>query len=359
MNLIVFDLEWNIGYQPKTFLYHGAELTLRGEIIQIGAVRINARGDVLDTFEVNLRPRIFRKLQHHIAKVTGLSQGDLDAGLPMREGLQKFLDWAGPDAELAEWGLDDVPVLKQNLFLVGLDENWPDRWYDLQRIFLQAYPRREGEGLTLESVVDRLGIPKVEPFHNALDDALYTAKICRKLPLAEGLATYPTEEELLTEALLGSEKTGCDVQLFMNRLEHDDYRNLPELYKANCPKCGAPLPHIPMGEALLESMRQSPEGTVETGEPLYEQDLEEDRIDAMSQSATTAAMLLFAIPIAGFVLAVVWSFGGTQDPARRRLARAYLIRALVVTGLVILFVAVAAMVFTAALHSQLAYYYYR
>ena len=184
MNLIVFDLEWNIGYQPKTFLYHGTELTLRGEIIQIGAVRINARGDVLDTFEVNLRPRIFRKLQHHIAKVTGLSQGDLDAGLPMKEGLQKFLDWAGPDAELAEWGLDDVPVLKQNLFLAGLDENWPDRWYDLQRIFLQAYPRKEGEGLTLESVVDRLGIPKEEPFHNALDDALYTTKVCRKLPLA-------------------------------------------------------------------------------------------------------------------------------------------------------------------------------
>ncbi len=51
--------------------------------------------------------------------------------------------------------------------------------------------------------------------------------------------------------------------------------------------------------------------------------------------------------------------GGTQDPARRRLARAYLIRALVVAGLVILFVAVAAMVFTAALHSQLAYYYYQ
>ena len=50
-----------------------------------------------------------------------------------------------------------------------------------------------------------------------------------------------TEEELLTEALLGSEKTGCDVQLFMNRLEHDDYRNLPELYKVNCPECGAPL----------------------------------------------------------------------------------------------------------------------
>ena len=228
MNLIVFDLEWNIGYQPKTFLYHGTELTLRGEIIQIGAVRINARGDVLDTFEVNLRPRIFRKLQHHIAKVTGLSQGDLDAGLPMKEGLQKFLDWAGPDAELAEW---------------GLDENWPDRWYDLQRIFLQAYPRKEGEGLTLESVVDRLGIPKEEPFHNALDDALYTTKVCRKLPLAEGLATYPTEEELLKEALLGAEPNPAarDIRLFMNRMEHDDYRNVSELTEAACPECSAPL----------------------------------------------------------------------------------------------------------------------
>ena len=243
MNLIVFDLEWNIGYQPKTFLYHGTELTLRGEIIQIGAVRINARGDVLDTFEVNLRPRIFRKLQHHSAKVTGLSQGDLDAGLPMKEGLQKFLDWAGPDAELAEWGLDDVPVLKQNLFLAGLDENWPDRWYDLQRIFLQAYPRKEGEGLTLESVVDRLGIPKEEPFHNALDDALYTTKVCRKLPLAEGLATYPTEEELLKEALLGAEPNPAarDIRLFMNRMEHDDYRNVSELTEAACLECSVPL----------------------------------------------------------------------------------------------------------------------
>ena len=54
MNLIVFDLEWNIGYAPRTFQYHGAELTLRGEIIQIGAVRINERAEILDTFEMTL-----------------------------------------------------------------------------------------------------------------------------------------------------------------------------------------------------------------------------------------------------------------------------------------------------------------
>ena len=171
MNLIVFDLEWNMGNAPKTFNYHGAELTLRGEIIQIGAVRVDENGDVLDTFEMTLRPRIFRKLHWRIAEVTGLSQGDLEAGVPIAEGLRRFQEWAGPDAEFAEWGLDDVPVLKQNLFLYNMDESWPTRWYDLQQIFLKNFPRGEGEGLTLESVVDRLGIERDGDFHNALDDA--------------------------------------------------------------------------------------------------------------------------------------------------------------------------------------------
>ena len=242
MNLIVFDLEWNIGWQPWTFRYQGAELTLRGEIIQIGAARINERGDVLDTFEVNLKPRIFRKLQKHIAQVTGLSQGDLDAGLPMKEGLRRFVEWAGPDAELAEWGMDDVPVLKQNLFLVGLDEQWPARWYDLQRIFLQSYPRQEGEGMTLKSVVERLGIPQDEPFHNALDDALYTLKICRQLPLWDGLAAYPTDDELLVEALNPS-SGAVDIQIFNGLMDHDAYKNDPALSRVACPVCGKPLTH--------------------------------------------------------------------------------------------------------------------
>lgn len=41
---------------------------------------------------------------------------------------------------------------------------------------MKNFPRGEGEGLTLESVVDRLGIEHDGDFHNALDDALYTTK---------------------------------------------------------------------------------------------------------------------------------------------------------------------------------------
>ena len=78
-NLVLFDLEWNIGYKPYIFNYHGVQQTFRGEIIEIGAVKIDEDANVLDTFSIHLRPRIFRTLQHHIAKVTGLTRENLMA----------------------------------------------------------------------------------------------------------------------------------------------------------------------------------------------------------------------------------------------------------------------------------------
>ena len=240
-NFIIFDLEWNIGYHPYTFNYHGVEQTLRGEIIEIGAVKTDERGNVLDTFSIHLRPRIFRKLQHHIAKVTGLTQADLDRGEPILQGLRRFMKWCGPDAEFAEWGLDDVPVLKQNLFLCNLDESRPTVWYNLQQIFLSQHPRKEGDGLTLESVVTRLGLPTDRPFHDALSDALYTADICRSIDLPRGLAEYPSEEEQPGQSLCPPPGDYRDFGIWEGYVEQFAWRNDPALLAAGCPVCGQPL----------------------------------------------------------------------------------------------------------------------
>ena len=224
-NLVLFDLEWNIGYKPYLFNYHGVQQTFRGEIIEIGAMKIDEDANVLDTFSIHLRPRIFRTLQHHIAKVTGLTQADLDRGEPIVQGLRRFMQWCGPDAEFAEWGMDDVPVLKQNLFLCNLDESRPTQWYDLQQIFLREHPRKEGEGMTLESVVTRMGIPMERPFHDALSDTLYTADVCRKLDLRAGLAAYPTEEESLRASLCPAPGDYRDFRVFRGYVEQSTWRS--------------------------------------------------------------------------------------------------------------------------------------
>ena len=260
MSLIVFDLEWNIGYQPRLFDYHGAEQTLRGEIIQIGAVKVDETGRVLDTFSLNLKPRLFRKLQHHIAKVTGMTQADLDGGVPIREGLQRFVRWCGPDAAFAEWGMDDVPVLKQNLFLNNLDERWPTRWYDLQQIFLAQRGRAEGEGMTLESVITRLGIPTDRPFHDALSDALYTVDVCQRLDLARGIAEYPTEEQQLRAAACPEGSDCRNVECFFGYLEKEVWREDPTLHDLRCPDCGGLLageaPRRPERGRAVDAPRQ-------------------------------------------------------------------------------------------------------
>ena len=239
-HLIIFDMEWNMGYGPKTFEYHGIEEVLRGEVIQIGAVKMEGQ-EIRDTFRVTLRPRIFRKLHHRVAKVTGLTQKDINAGLPIAEGLRKFRAWCGEDAVLGEWGQDDMPVLKQNLFLVGQDESWPAKWYDLQKVYTAQRPLAEGEGLALESVVDRLGIEKDESFHDALADSLYTAKVMQFVDIEEGLKTYPDDEAQLRELLCPADKDRHDFVSWKGFVDGETWRTNREMRTAACPDCGLPL----------------------------------------------------------------------------------------------------------------------
>lgn len=242
MNLIVFDLEMNRYNTEHHFTYHGAPQSLRGEVVQIGAVKIDLHARVLDTFTVDLRPEIFTKLSPFVAKVTGLTQQQLDAGVPMQKGLASFVEWCGSDVALLEWGMDDAPVLKQNLYLNGLDEQWPAAVYDLQHIFCRQFPLKAGDKLNLEAVITRLGLPMERTYHNALADALYTADICGRLDLAAGLAQYPTEAQQLRLAMCTApQHTYVGFAAFGPCLTQEAWDDVQQVPAACCPVCGGAL----------------------------------------------------------------------------------------------------------------------
>ena len=196
-NLVLFDLEWNIGYQPYTFNYHGVQQTLRGEIVEIGAVKIDEDANVLDTFSIHLRPRIFRKLQHHIAKVTGLTQADLDKGEPIVQGLRRFMQWCGPDAEFAEWGLDDVPVLKQNLFLCNRQET------DFYLLLMPGDKPFKTKDLSAQIHSARLSFAKPEYMEKYLDITPGSVSVLGLMNDSEKKVQLLIDEDVMKEPYFG------------------------------------------------------------------------------------------------------------------------------------------------------------
>lgn len=118
---------------------------------------------------------------------------------------------------------------------------------------------------------------------------------------------------------------------------------LAPLDAERCPQCGAPLPETAPAPAEM------PAG------PRYD-DPHQEIVPALSEGATLVALLLFAIPVAGFILSLAWSLGFTHNPARRRLAQAWLIRTLIVAVLVALVCLVLAL--NSALVLSAPHYYY-
>lgn len=72
MQYIVLDLEWN---QPWPGSYSAKKVLpspIRGEIVQIGAVRMPCEGTVADEFQTLIRPAYYKKMNRKVASLTGI-----------------------------------------------------------------------------------------------------------------------------------------------------------------------------------------------------------------------------------------------------------------------------------------------
>ena len=81
----------------------------------------------------------------------------------------------------------------------------------------------------------------------------------------------------------------------------------------------------------------------------------------MGMAGYLGTLLLFLIPVVGLVLMLVWSFGHSARPERKKLAQAYLIRTLLLAAICVVLVLVFGTVFftlAGSMHSMMPYYYY-
>ena len=179
MNHIVFDLEWNTGISG-----HGKVINntfLSGEIIQIGAVKLDEDFNDVDTFDIRISPKYYTSLNRNVADITNISEKTMMSGVPFTEGIDEFFKWCGDDYTFYTWGPSDIYVLNQNMRLHGLDTTAIKETVDLQKLF--AIQILENDScMSLTNAIDFL---EEETFdaHDALNDADSTATVMMYLDL--------------------------------------------------------------------------------------------------------------------------------------------------------------------------------
>ena len=209
MNYIVMDMEWNQPWPGSPSAKKVLPVQIRGEIIQIGAVRVTEDQQVADEFQIMIKPKYYRHLNRRVSKLTGIKESRLrEEGIPFPEAMEQFRQWCGEDIVFLTWGFDDIGILRENLMLFGLDTGFTDRWYNAQMMF-NAQTDGSTSQKALKTAMEIFEIEATRPAHDALGDAYHTALICARLDLRKGIGEYDAALKDHENGFHGAELPGC------------------------------------------------------------------------------------------------------------------------------------------------------
>ena len=93
MNYIVFDLEWNQSPGGKRW----SNSRLPFEIIEIGAVKLNEKKEIVDSFQRLIKPQVYNWIHDSIHEVIHMNYKDLQNGTPFPQAVTEFLEWCGEE----------------------------------------------------------------------------------------------------------------------------------------------------------------------------------------------------------------------------------------------------------------------
>ncbi len=190
MHYIVMDLEWNQPTSFNTQVFRQIGDSLLFEVIQIGAVKLGDDFSVLDELSIPIRPTHYVNIHPRVRRMTHLGREELCDAPAFPEAMERFADWCGEDYVFLTWGADDVSVFQQNLDFFHFAGACA-KMYDIQRYYAEAFALGARQK-SLKGAMEQLEIPADESrdFHNAVNDAYYTALVLKKLPDPEGVLKH-------------------------------------------------------------------------------------------------------------------------------------------------------------------------
>ncbi|MGN0667402.1 MAG: exonuclease domain-containing protein [Huintestinicola sp.] len=252
MNYIILDMEWN---QPvsreKTVTPTSGKTALFGEIIRIGAVRLDEELNDTGKFHISIRPLFYKKMNSTVQRVTGLGSNALKSGVAFPSAYRSFRNWCGSECVFLTWGSEDERVLMSNLAAHRMIFEEVPKFYNLQLIY--AYKiARDGKLRSLKYALDFYGLSSELKAHDALNDAIYAARVAEKMDFTEHLSGY---DNMIAEVL--QRKSEKYHRTYLNILSPEEAVSNTRIMARNCPKCRRLMKHnewIPQREGVYISI---------------------------------------------------------------------------------------------------------
>lgn len=176
MNFLITDLEC-------TCCDDGSILRENSEIIEIGAVLVDNKLNILGEFCNFVRPTINPKLHQFCKDLTTIQQSDVDGADTLDIVLPRFHDWASSygDYTFVSWGAFDFNHFKRECPLKNLENPIAEKEFINYKVrFAKIMGLKRKNGIGLRGALNSLGMEFDGTAHRGIDDAKNVLRIMKK-----------------------------------------------------------------------------------------------------------------------------------------------------------------------------------
>lgn len=169
------------------------------ELIEIGAVLLNDKYEIVDRFKTYVSPE-YGEVDQYIQNLTGITKADTVDAPSTKEALELFVNWLPEDAILVSWSNNDERQIRKevqlkDLYVAGL-EKYLDNWEDCQKTFGEKMNSPKNYKLSEALII--ADIDYDENIHDGLVDAENTAMLFAKMkrePKLKLISCYITDDD--------------------------------------------------------------------------------------------------------------------------------------------------------------------
>ena len=182
MEYIVFDLEFNQGFDKKLNKTVSDE-KCPFEILQIGAVKLDADLNIIDTFNTFVKPNIYKEIHPFIKKMTNIIHEEVKDAPNFPQAFNNFKEFMNNDKNiLCVWGNGDLKELYRNIKYYNLStENLSNTYINVQHHASIYFNNPTGKSIGLQNAITLLQLNQDKSYHNALNDAYYTSLVFKNI----------------------------------------------------------------------------------------------------------------------------------------------------------------------------------